>query len=516
MDKDEHIGLRPRGGGANRHILVQQQNPSPSTNNKNKKTILPSLYLLSKNLSCPAVANLHACWDFIFPTGLSIGIWYFLTATSSISLKSELASNTITPLWMAVLVSALPTLGFLSPSVRAARSDNPIWVLMLLGTIQAMYTLTLFLSFLLEGVALTYTIKALEPLANLCVLRLIGRPAQVTSLSLLGLCFLPYGIFMSQMSSVGGLSPHGLGFALMNVALTSVRSVLLKVYTYDPSVSYFHISTCGLLVLAPFALHVGCNFSPWDWLTSPNLLFGVASFVGYNFASFFVLSRVDPVFHAACNVFKRSITVGISILISPQGALSPQQLVGIMITFISLGVYALGRLRLCDNIAHSKRRMSWCGLVFLALATAMEASVHTSSSQLAGVDGFKYTLQRPLQIWTPPYRYHIVHSVLTRFMVGQPDQTTLAQARLKLFKTFCHPTMTHQTSQNYHWVVLVDPGLDGLIIQEIKSLLTFTSPTLDNMYMVMTNNTMWMQDGTNQERETAAYGVSLSTIATEW
>ena len=236
MDNNEHVGLRPQRGEANHHILVQQQqNPSLK-----KKTIYPSLYSLTKKrLSCPAVAKLHACWNFIFPTGLSIGIWYFLTATSSISLKSELASNTITPLWMAVLVSALPTLGFLSPSVRAARSDNPIWVLMLLGTIQAMYTLTLFLSFLLEGVALTYTIKALEPLANMCILRLIGRPAKVTSLSLLGLCFLPYGIFMSQMSSVGGFTPRGLGFALINVALTSVRSILLKVYTYDPSVSYF-------------------------------------------------------------------------------------------------------------------------------------------------------------------------------------------------------------------------------------------------------------------------------------
>ena len=122
-----------------------------------------------------------------------------------------------------------------------------------------------------------------------------------------------------------------------------------------------------------------------------------------------------------------------------------------------------------------------------------------------------HSIQLGSDVWTPPDRYHIIHSVLTRFMVGQADQTTLAQARLKLFKTFCHPTMTHQTSQNYYWVVLVDPGLDGSIIQEIKSLLDN-----DNVYMVMTNNTMWMQDGTNKERKTAAYGVSLNTIATEW
>ena len=138
------------------------------------------------------------------------------------------------------------------------------------------------------------------------------------------------------------------------------------------------------------------------------------------------------------------------------------------------------------------------------------------SSQLADVDVFKYTLSRPPPIRVPSYHYHIVHSVLTRFMVGQPDQTTLAKSRLKLFKTFCHLTMIHKMSQNYHWQVLVDPGLDGLIIHEIKSLLAFSSPVLDNVYMIMMNNMAWMQDGKNKEREMASYGVSLHTIATEY
>jgi hypothetical protein len=76
--------------------------------------------------------------------------------------------------------------------------------------------------------------------------------------------------------------------------------------------------------------------------------------------------------------------------------------------------------------------------------------------------------------------------------------------------------MTHQTSQNYHWLVLVDPGLDGSIIQEIESLLTFLSLALDNVYMVMMNNTACMQDEKNKARKLALYGVSLHTIATEY
>ncbi len=136
----------------------------------------------------------------------------------------------------------------------------------------------------------------------------------------------------------------GLGFALFNVVLVSFRSVLLKLYTYDPSMSYFHISACSLSALIPAALYyVRQDFHPWVWMASSNLLFGVLSFVGYNYASFFVLSKVDPVLHAACNVLKRCVTVGISILIMPRGTLSPQQLLGICITFVSLGVYACGR-----------------------------------------------------------------------------------------------------------------------------------------------------------------------------
>ena len=384
--------------------------------------------------------------------------------------------------------------------------------------IQALYTLTLFLSFLHEGVALTYTIKALEPIGNLCVLRLVGKPTHVTSLSFLGLCFLPCGIFLSQISS-SNFTLLGLAFALFNVALTSVRSVLLKIYTYNPSISYFHISTCGLLMLMPATL-VRQDFPLWEWMTSPNLLFGIVSFTGYNFASFFVLSKVDPVFHAACNVLKRSVTVVISLLVLPRGTLSSQQLVGIGITLIALAVYAFGRSIPSDNLKLSKRRMSFYGLTLvLALAATMGVNDWSSSSQLAmNIDVFKYTLSRPPTIQVPSdlYHSHIIHSVLTRFMVGQPDQTTLAKARLELFRTFCYPTMLHQTSQNYYWLVLVDSGLDESIIQEMESLLMSSSPALDNVYMVLTNNTAWVQDGTNKERKSASYGVSLHTIVTEY
>ena len=296
---------------------------------------------------------------------LSIAAWYILTALSSISLKQALTSETVTPLWASVLVSVPPCLGYLTQTIRRPihSSSNPTWVMILLGLIQGLYILTLFLSFSLEGVALTYTIKALEPMGNLCLLRLLGRPAHVTPLSFLSLCFLPYGIFLSQRRSDSWTLGRGLGCALFNVGLTSVRSVLLKLYTYNPTMSYLHISAFGLLFLIPAALLVGGDdFDLGGWITSSNLIFGVASFVGYNFASFFVLSNVDPVLHGACNVLKRSTTVALAMMIIPEEAASlpPHQLFGVGFTFVALGVYAYGRSR-------PSRKIRLARLAFIAM-----------------------------------------------------------------------------------------------------------------------------------------------------
>jgi hypothetical protein len=86
-------------------------------------------------------------------------------------------------------------------------------------------------------------------------------------------------------------------------------------------------------------------------MADTNLQFGVASFIGYNCASFFVLSMVEPILHGALNVFKRCITVTLSILMvsQEQALLSQRQLLGIVVTFIGLGLYASGRSILSIN-----------------------------------------------------------------------------------------------------------------------------------------------------------------------
>ena len=346
---------------------------------------------------------------------LSIVVWYVLTAISSISLKQALTSSAetltplITPLWSSVLVSILPCLGFLLPTVRAAttssinNNSNPKWVMILLGLIQGLYILTLFLSFSLEGVALTYTIKALEPMGNLILLKLLGRPAHVTQLSFLGLCFLPYGIYLSQHQSENWGS-RGLGFALFNVALTSIRSVLLKLYTYNPVMSYLDISAIGLLFLIVAVLNVGFDdFAPVRWMTSPNLFFGVTSFVGYNLASFFVLSNIDPVLHGACNVLKRCTTVALAIVMIPQEAamLTPRQLFGVGFTLVALGVYVYGRTtRSNDKIRLVRRLLT--AMVSLQYMFTINQSIYLPTMQTANFNSMDRHTHNYV-VWTFPF-----------------------------------------------------------------------------------------------------------------
>jgi hypothetical protein len=68
-----------------------------------------------------------------------------------------------------------------------------------------------------------------------------------------------------------------------------------------------------------------------------------------------------------------------------------------------------------------------------------------------------------LQDWEWP----LIHIVNTRFMQEQGNLTALGRSRLALFKTFCLPTMQHQSSRQFLWIIKTDPGLDPLILQEL-------------------------------------------------
>jgi hypothetical protein len=68
-------------------------------------------------------------------------------------------------------------------------------------------------------------------------------------------------------------------------------------------------------------------------------------------------------------------------------------------------------------------------------------------------------------------------------MQAQPHLETLAQARLELFRTFCLPTMVHQSTQNFVWLIKTDPDLDIQIRRQMEELLQ----PYPNFFLIGTN-----------------------------
>lgn len=91
--------------------------------------------------------------------------------------------------------------------------------------------------------------------------------------------------------------------------------------------------------------------------------------------------------------------------------------------------------------------------------------------------------QPPTYSQNPEWDDPIIHIVNTRFMQSQGHLPTLAQARLHLFSTFCLPSMLGQSTQNFIWIIKIDPNLTDTIRNELVSLVKTTqqqNPLLDN------------------------------------
>jgi hypothetical protein len=74
----------------------------------------------------------------------------------------------------------------------------------------------------------------------------------------------------------------------------------------------------------------------------------------------------------------------------------------------------------------------------------------------------------------------VVHIFHTRFMQHQPALLELGKARLLLFELFCLPTMVHQTSQNFVWIIRTDPALHVVLRQQLIHLVQ----PFDNIMLV--------------------------------
>jgi len=81
------------------------------------------------------------------------------------------------------------------------------------------------------------------------------------------------------------------------------------------------------------------------------------------------------------------------------------------------------------------------------------------------------------------WEWPAIHIIGTRFMQDQGSLVALARARLELFKTFCLPTLKHQTSQRFLWIIRTDPNLNATVRDEMVVLLK----DYPNFYLVASN-----------------------------
>lgn len=79
----------------------------------------------------------------------------------------------------------------------------------------------------------------------------------------------------------------------------------------------------------------------------------------------------------------------------------------------------------------------------------------------------------------------VVHVIQTRFMQFQPNLTELGWARLGLFEAFTFPSVTHQTNQQFAWIIRTDPQLNIDLRTKLICLLSGANAT--NIFLVASN-----------------------------
>mmetsp|Transcript_4854 Transcript_4854/g.6388 ORF Transcript_4854/g.6388 Transcript_4854/m.6388 type:complete len:425 (-) Transcript_4854:232-1506(-) len=79
-----------------------------------------------------------------------------------------------------------------------------------------------------------------------------------------------------------------------------------------------------------------------------------------------------------------------------------------------------------------------------------------------------------------------LHILITRFNQFQPSLSSLNEARLQLFETFCFPSVKAQLSEYFFWLVYLDPETEPALLERLENLRhQFGS---HRMYLVKTNS----------------------------
>lgn len=253
---------------------------------------------------------------------------------------------------------------------EARRLSHNVWQAGLLHSGNAVLTSW---SILIGGVAATHALKALEPVAAAGFSRwLLGSslpPGRVAAVAIivLGLGILMVPLHLPQWVVVrGGASfdgddgkagdPAGPGQDLAFPAIISacaccavaLRNVLLKKQDPPPPPPPLGLLACSIVgaVVGSMILLIPWLPCSWEWAGQPLLrasgVNAALCFVGYNLASFNLLSELSPVGHAIGNASKRVCLFASGyFLLGEEESMSPRQLAGALVALIGLASYNL-------------------------------------------------------------------------------------------------------------------------------------------------------------------------------
>lgn len=103
----------------------------------------------------------------------------------------------------------------------------------------------------------------------------------------------------------------------------------------------------------------------------------------------------------------------------------------------------------------------------------------------------------------------MLHIVKTRFMQYQPHLRHLGGARVELFRTFCLPTMVHQTSDNFLWLIWTDPDLDPDLLRAMVEMIR----PYPHIYLVASlNKDSWRGGQAQNLTQTRVYAGNQTTL----
>lgn len=253
---------------------------------------------------------------------------------------------------------------------EARRLRQGVWKAGLLHSGNAVLTSW---SVLIGGVAATHALKALEPVAAAGFSRwLLGSslpPARAAGVAIivLGLGILMVPLNLQRWAGGGGALPadgeQGASEALwaggQDLALPAVltacaccfvalRNVLLKKPDPPPPPPPLSLLACSITGAAAGSMALLVPWLPcsWEWAGVPLLrtsgINAALCAVGYNLASFNLLSELSPVGHAVGNASKRILLFASGLfLLGEEGSMSPRQLAGALIAFFGLASYNL-------------------------------------------------------------------------------------------------------------------------------------------------------------------------------